>query len=94
MTGLNKELLIASFKGDLTSVLRCIFAGADVNTVFSGPDVTPLILSASRGYSSIVMTLLINGAERYRIDNEGKTAADYAFENGYYDVFQFLINHY
>ena len=93
MTLRDKELLIASNAGYLTSVLKCIFAGADVNVSFDGSDVSPLILSAANGYGSIVTALLANGAEKSNCDNECKTATDYAFENGHDNVFKILTGH-
>ena len=86
-----KELLIATFNGDISTTLQSIFLGVDVDWCEIGTGVTPLHLAAARGFGDIVLVLLANGADQSKVDNEGKTAEDYAYENGHLNVLESLI---
>ncbi len=89
---MSQELLIASNDGDLTTVLRCIFEGEDVNESYSGPEVTPLHFAAARGFFEIAFVLFNNGADPYIPDNEGYTASEYAKLNGHHEIYELFTS--
>lgn len=53
---------------------------------------TPLHLSALAGNARCVKRLLIKGADRFALDNQGKTAYEYAMERKYDFIADMLVN--
>jgi hypothetical protein len=66
-----------------------IDAGADVNSLSDGLN-TPLHLSAYAGEVPAMCALLSHGADPSLRDDVGKTALDYALEQGHSDVMRLL----
>ena len=73
---------------DLVELL--LLAGADVNARDIVGD-TPLHLAASLGDAEIVETLIAHGADVSLENNEGRSAAQEALDNGHKDIARFLI---
>lgn len=63
--------------------------GAEVDALDSNGK-TPLILAAERGKEEMVTILLQNHASKTITDTAGKTAYDYAVENGYTELAELL----
>lgn len=87
-------LLWAAAEGDVAEVRALIAGGANVNRY--GPDETPLIAAASRGYDAahkeIVKLLLDAGANINATDIYGRTALQSAARKGLNDMVSFLAS--
>jgi len=70
-------------RNDIARLLLDRGASVDAPTVIGH---TPLMFAAMRGNLALARLLLERGAVVTRKDNSGKTAADYAFEEGYNDL--------
>lgn len=79
--GGGSALMIASFYGNETIVLRLLEAGADANAKDKA-GWTPLICAASGGHSNLVRLLLEARADVHIHDNLGRTALSIALARG------------
>lgn len=75
------DLLWLAYTGNYSEVKRLITLRANPNVVNLN-NTTPLMYAAQIGRIEIVRVLLDAGADAKLIDNEGKTAQDYAGESG------------
>lgn len=71
---------VSGLHRDLAALL--LEAGADVNDAQTG-GLTPLMLAALRGDTELAELLLAHGAQAGATDEEGRTAADLAAEDGH-----------
>ncbi|MFH0821933.1 MAG: ankyrin repeat domain-containing protein [Pseudomonadota bacterium] len=91
-TSLDKRLLEASAKGNVSAVDELIHAGARVNIL--GPvGVTPLIWASSEGHAEVVRLLLEAGSNIETVSKHGMTALMVASRNGHEDVVKILIQY-
>ena len=74
----NSALHHAAFGGHVEVLKMLCEAGLDVNLANGSTKMTPLMISARRGYVSAVEYLLSQGADKNARDINGLTAADYA----------------
>ncbi len=87
---LNNELINMLLNNRPREVKTLINNGADVNTIVY-KDVSILWLSASQGYTDIVETLLMNGAD-INLSSDGKLCLFIAAEKGHQKVVELLLN--
>ncbi|HBL98966.1 TPA: hypothetical protein DDZ86_04985 [Candidatus Dependentiae bacterium] len=85
-------LLMAAQKGNFDMVKYLIKKGANVNTKDSVHHVTPLHFAALRNDFAAVHLLIKNGASITSKDIEGKTALQYAAQQGNEDVVGYLTS--
>ncbi|CAK0751065.1 hypothetical protein CCP2SC5_1760004 [Azospirillaceae bacterium] len=85
ISALNEQLLDAASDGDLGLVKQLLNAGADPNHAGVRGS-TPLILAAWKGHKSIIDVLLTMGAAADRVNEYGRTAADYAERYGHSEI--------
>lgn len=62
----------------------------DSNEIAKSSGVTPLIVTTYRGAKEACEVLLAHGADKTLTDSDGKTAYDYAVENGYAELADLL----
>lgn len=80
--------LAANSSPRIASIL--ISAGADINSRTLTDGYTPLHVAAMNGSADGVRVLLAEGADPTIIDTECMTPADYAMEEGHYDILTML----
>ncbi|XP_011408751.2 PREDICTED: ankyrin repeat and LEM domain-containing protein 1-like [Amphimedon queenslandica] len=80
--------LAANSSPRIASIL--ISAGADINSRTLTDGYTPLHVAAMNGSADGVRVLLAEGADPTIIDTECMTPADYAMEEGHYDILAML----
>ena len=88
-------LQVACYIGNNEMIKLLIDNGADVNLVYKGiegskPPLTLSIFSQSETRLENVKLLVESGADKTIQDNAGKTAYDYAVENGFSDLAELL----
>lgn len=83
-------LMFASRYGYLEIVKMLLEAGAETNVNDIENTGTPLISASAAGHEEIVKLLLEHGADPNIKSSEGKTALDYAQENGYGEIARVL----
>jgi ankyrin repeat protein/predicted small lipoprotein YifL len=83
----------ASYSGRLDVVRLLVEKGADKNirNPYSGG--TPLMAAASNGFFDIVRYLVEQGANVNLRDNNGQTAASYAYDKGEVEIYDYLMEH-
>ena len=77
-------LMISSARGHLDIVKFLVENGADVNVRTTGDvegDTTALMIASQKGYFDIVKFLAEKGADVNAVNQEGKTARDYAIKS-------------
>ncbi|CAG8506160.1 13164_t:CDS:10 [Ambispora gerdemannii] len=81
---------LTSIRGDVQTIKKII--EQDENVFYSDENgISPLHVACSKGQSEIVSLLLEHGHPWNAIDVNGKTAAEYAKENGYNEIYQRLL---
>ena len=83
-------LTYACVYGNLQSVKELLDRGANINRQILKLKMTPLMFAASQGHVNIVTLLLEKNADTKLMDNNGKTAEDFAFQNHREDVLSIL----
>ena len=73
----------AALRGDLESMHKALWEGAEVDARDLQDGWTPLQLAAMRGHDSCVQLLVVKGANVNSRDNYGGTAAHKAASNGH-----------
>jgi len=86
---LNKALLEAVKKGDLSKVQELVQEGADVNFKTRSGD-TPLHIAASKGHLEILDFLLKNGADPTILNKKKKTLIDIACEKRRTKILEYI----
>jgi len=81
-----EPLCTAAFEGDVATVLKLLEAGLPVDFRDSANRRTPLMKAAMQGRAEAVKLLLERGATPILQDSAGKSALDWAIENGHADV--------
>ncbi len=82
-------LMHASSWGHLDIVKKLITAGADIDER-SSENTTPLMCAASSGQFPVVQYLVKQGSDLELVDVDGKSAADFASEQGYTVIENYL----
>jgi len=85
-----RELLEASFSGDLETVLKKLKEGADPNCVNSEGS-TPLHLAAAWGHSSVVKNILKHGGNADNLGPSGWTPLHAACFFGHFETVRLLL---
>ncbi|WP_311954340.1 ankyrin repeat domain-containing protein [Mucilaginibacter terrae] len=65
-------------------------SGADINSRNSFSE-TPLIVAAQCGFNDFTAMLIDNGADVAAVDNNGRSAMDFASESGYTEILEQLL---
>jgi len=78
MAGVNEDLCLAAWHGDLREVKRLIAKGADVNAKVSKYGLTALMHASMNGDREVMQELLSKGAEVNAKNNDGRTALMFA----------------
>ncbi len=86
---LDDALLISCFQGDPAVVDHLLTHGAYVNTR-SPAGQTPLMIAAENGHLDAVRMLTENRANRFAVDEAGRTAADLADVKGFDNISLYL----
>ena len=77
-------------RGDVTKVLRLVYVRGHKINVQNNDGNTPLHLACYNGYSNIVETLMLAGADETITNDEGKTPAQVAESNGHSELLKLL----
>ncbi|MDF1655314.1 MAG: ankyrin repeat domain-containing protein [Coxiellaceae bacterium] len=82
--GLLDAIMIEAVRhGDIAAIERCQERGCSLNTVDPTDQSTLLIEAASHGQADCAKWLLDHDANPFTVDSAGKTALDYARDNGH-----------
>ena len=84
-------MAVAAMNGRDQVVRTLQFSGADINAV-DATGATPLHFAARKGHESTVKLLLELSADAAVLDNQGKSAADTAAENGFTAIADLLAS--
>uniref|UniRef100_A0AC35TW30 ANK_REP_REGION domain-containing protein n=1 Tax=Rhabditophanes sp. KR3021 TaxID=114890 RepID=A0AC35TW30_9BILA len=85
-------LMWAVYKNHRETVALLLNYKVQINIVDDDDGLTPLILSAGRGYQEIVKLLLENGAAVNSCDKFGSTSLIWASRKGYLNIVEILLN--
>lgn len=87
----SRNLLLASWTGDLESVTRCLSAGISPNTVDRAGGVRPLHHSAGQCHIDVTQALLAGHADVDAPDQRGRTPLMYAIASGHTSIQRLLL---
>eukprot|EP00055_Hartaetosiga_balthica_P009856 m.40401 g.40401 ORF g.40401 m.40401 type:complete len:359 (-) comp6924_c0_seq1:839-1915(-) len=85
-------LLVAANAGDIEMVEELLKQGVPASFRDDEKGQTALMLAAASGSKEVVQLLLERGAPWNDVDNDGRSAGDYALKRGKDDVVQVLVN--
>lgn len=88
---LDDALLVACFRGDVSTIGEILNNGAYINTRSPGGQ-TPLMIAAENGHLGAVKHLLKNKANPYAVDEAEQTAANLAGKGGHAEIRDLLLS--
>ena len=93
IAGMNKDLIEAASRGNLTEIKRLLAKGADVNAKTTKDGAVPMHFAAYSGRKEVVELLIAKGADVNARSNDGKTPLHSAAQNGHSDIVELLHDH-
>ena len=88
---LDDGLLVACFRGDVSTMEEILKNGAYINTRSPAGE-TPLMIAAENGHLGAIKLLLKNKANPYAVDETEQTAANLADKSGHAEIRDLLLS--
>ena len=88
---LDDALLVACFRGDVSTMEEILKNGAYINTRSPAGE-TPLMIAAENGHLGAIKLLLKNKANPYAVDETEQTAANLADKSGHAEIRDLLLS--